>query len=92
MKRTRDEVHAIASIANQEQYWTECDGIAAFRCSFIGVLVKNNNAGKGVHQPTHDGVTRATRRSSAEAPISDAQRFEGAQHGELTHNHRPGGI
>ena len=41
------EVRAIALIANQEQYWTECDGVAAFRRSFIGALVENNNAGAG---------------------------------------------
>jgi hypothetical protein len=41
MERMRGEVGVIASIANQEQYWTECDGIAAFRRSFIGALVNN---------------------------------------------------
>ena len=48
MERMRGEVRAIALIANQELDQTECDGIAAFRRSFIGVLVKNNNAGKDV--------------------------------------------
>lgn len=45
MERMRGEVDVIASIANQEQYWTECDGIAAFRRSFIGALVNIDNAG-----------------------------------------------
>ena len=46
MERMRGEMHDVAAIADQELYEAECDGIAAFRRSLIGALVKDNNAGE----------------------------------------------
>ena len=45
MERMRGEVRAIALITNRQLDLTECDGIAAFRRSFIGALVNIDNAG-----------------------------------------------
>ena len=50
---------AIALVANQKLYTTECDGIASFRRSFIGALVKYKRTGDCNETPTHDGASEA---------------------------------
>jgi hypothetical protein len=67
MERMRGEVRDVAGIADWTLYLTECDGLAASRRSLRGALVKYKAGGDSHHVPTHDGATRATRRSSAEA-------------------------
>ena len=74
MERMRGEVRAIASYANQQLYWTECDGVAAFRRSFIGALVKNNNAGEGF---TNQRMMAAPRPRAVRQPRRPYRMFKG---------------